>query len=81
MRYGDIRVGKFDSPHMNGDVRIEYCTHQQLFYLKYNVEFHTPIGLTEVFAQCGYDPTKANEMRAMVLDAMDIASKPLKDRE
>lgn len=81
MRYGDIRVGRFDSPHMRGDVRIEYCTHQQLFYLTYNVEFHTLVGLTEGVAWCGYDPTKANEMRAMVLYAMDIASKPLKDRE
>ena len=81
MRYGDIRVGKFDSPHMGGGVRIEYCTHQQLFYLTYNVEYRTPVGLTEGIARCGYDPTKANEMRAMVLDAMDIAAKPLKDRD
>lgn len=81
MCYGDIRVGKFNSPHMNGDVRIEYCAHQQLFYLAYNVEFHTLVGLTGGVARCGYDPTKANEMRAMVLDAMDIAAKPLKDRD
>ena len=81
MRYGDIRVGKFDSPHMGGGVRIEYCTHQQLFYLTYNVEYRTPVGLTEGVARCGYDPMKANEMRAMVLDAMDIAAKPLKDRD
>lgn len=73
MRYGDIRVGKFNSPHMNGDVRIEYCTHQHLFYLAYN--------LTGGVARCGYDPAKANEMRAMVLDAMDIAAKPLKERD
>ena len=81
MSYRDIRVGRFSSPHMGGDVRIEYCTHQHLFYLTYNVEFHTPVGLTEGVARCGYDPTKANEMRAMVLDAMDIAAKPLKDRD
>lgn len=80
MRYGDIRVGKFNSPHMNGDVRIEYCTHQQLFYLVYNVEPHTPVGLTGGVARCGYDPTRANEMRAMVLDAIDIANTPLLDR-
>ena len=81
MRYDDIRAGKFDSPHMGGGVCIEYCTHQQLFYLTYNVEFHTPDGLTGGVTRCGYDPTKANEMRAMVLDAMDIAATPLKDRE
>ncbi len=81
MRYGDIRVGKFNSPHMGGDVRIEYCTHQHLFYLVYAVEFYTPDGLTKCFSWCGYDLTKSNEMRAMVLDAMDIAAKPLKDRE
>lgn len=72
MRYGDIRVGKFNSPHMSGDVCIEYCTHQHLFYLAYN----SAMGL----ARCGYDPTRANEMRAMVLDAMDIAATPIKDR-
>lgn len=79
MRYGDIRVGKFDSPHMRGDVRIEYCTHQHLFYLTYNVVVSSD-GLAEGVARCGYDPTKSNEMRAMVLDAMDIAAKPLKER-
>ena len=73
MRHGDIRVGKINSPHMGGDVRIEYCTHQHLFYLAYN--------LTVGVARCGYDPTRANEMCAMVLDAMDIADTPLKGRE
>ena len=81
MRYSDICVGKFNSPHVRGDVRIEYCTHQHLFYLTYGVEFRTPVGLTEGVARCGYDPTKASEMRAMVLDAMDIAAKPLKERD
>ena len=81
MFYRDIHVGKFNSPHMGGDVRIEYCTHQHLFYLVYDVEFHTPGGLVKGTARCGYDPTKANEMRAMVLDAMDIAAKPLKERD
>lgn len=80
MSYGDIRVGRFDSPHMGGDVRIEYCTHLHWFYLVYAVEFYTPGGLVRRTARCGYDSTKANEMRAMVLDAMDIASKPLDDR-
>ena len=72
MHYSDVRVGKFYSPYIGGDVRVEYCAHQHLFYLEYS--------LTEGVALCGYNPTKANEMRAMVLDAMDIASKPLKDR-
>lgn len=72
MRYGDIHVGKFNSPHMGGDVRIEYCTHQHLFYFVYS--------LTAGVARCGYDPTKANEMRAMMLDAMDIAATPLNER-
>lgn len=81
MFYEDIHVGRFNSPHMGGDVRIEYCTHQHLFYLVYAVEFYTQGGLFRRTARCGYDPTKANEMRAMVLDAMDIAAKPLKDRD
>lgn len=73
MRYGDIIVGKFNSHHMGGDVRIEYCAHQHLFYLAY--------ASTAGVARCGYDPTKANEMRAMVLDAMDIADTPLSERD
>lgn len=81
MRYGDTCVGKFNSPHMGGDVRIKYCTHQHLFYLEYDMEFYTPDGLTKGLARCCYDPTKANEMRSMVLDGMDIAASPLKDRE
>ena len=81
MSYGDIQVGRFNSPHIGGDVCIEYCTHQHLFYLVYAVESYTPGGLVRRTAWCGYDPTKASEMRAMVLDAMDIAAKPLKDRD
>lgn len=80
MAYRDVRLGKFESPHMAGDVRIEYCAHQHLLYLVYNVGQRSLAGWSRVVARCSYDPTKMDEMRALVLDAIDIAAKPLKDR-
>ena len=80
MAYRDVRLGKFESPYMRGDVRIEYCAHQHSLYLVYNVERCSLAGLSRGAVRCGYNPTKSDEMRALVLDAIDIAAKPLKDR-
>lgn len=69
----DSKIAVFYSPHMNGDVRVEYCSHQGVMVLKYRVK-------DGVKACCCYDVTKPSEMRDLVLDAIDLAAKSLKDR-
>lgn len=70
----DSKVAVFYSPHMAGDVRVEYCSHSRMLVLKYR----TKCG---VLSCCCYDVTKPSEMRSMVLDAIDLAARPLKERD
>lgn len=69
----DSKIAVFFSPHMKGDVKVEYCVHQQLLVLRY----HTKNGVVS----CGYDVTKPREMRNMMLDAIALAAKPVEERE
>lgn len=69
----DVKIAVFYSPHMLGDVRLEYCSHQQMYVLRYRVE-------GGVWSSYCYDVTKPSEMRCLLLDAVDLAAKPLKDR-
>lgn len=70
----DLKIAVFYSPHMCGNVRVEYCPHQRMLVLKYCAK-------DGVGACCCYDVTKPSEMRSMVLDAIDLAVKPLKERD
>lgn len=81
MRYGDMKVGKFTSRFEHGDVFVEYCVHQHIFYLIYALLLPTPEGWMDGSARVGYDPTEVGGMRDMVFDAMDIADTPLKERD
>lgn len=65
----DSKVAVFYSPHMAGDVRVEYCPHQRMLVLKY----HTDDGVMS----CCYDTTKPSEMRSLVLDAIALAAEPV----
>lgn len=73
MSRGDVMVAKFFSPHMAGDVRLEYCSHQQMYVLRYRV------GGGE-WSSCCYDATNPCEVRCLWLDAVGIAARSLKDR-
>lgn len=73
MACDDVKVAKFFSPHMAGDVGVEYCSHQQMYVLRYRAS-------GGVWSYCCYDATKPSEVRCLLLDAIDIAAKPLKDR-
>ena len=79
----DPKVATFHSPHMHGDVRLYWCPHHSVFRLEYELEFETlPNGRPEVAgASCSYDVTVAGEMQAMLLDAVDLAAKSLKERD
>lgn len=78
----DSKIATFHSSHMHGDVRLYYCPHHCLFRLEYELEleilFH---GKPEIVGTSStYDVTCAREVQAMVLDAIDLAVKPLKER-
>ena len=68
----DAEVAVFHSPHMRGDVKVEYCAHRQMLVLRY--------WLKEGVMSHDYDVTKPSEMRDLVLDAIDLAARPLEVR-
>ena len=65
----DLKVAVFYSPHMAGNVRLEYCPHQRMLVLRY----HTEGGVMS----CCYDVTKPSEVRDLVLDAIALAAEPV----
>lgn len=70
----DVKVGVFYSPHTAGDVRVEYCSHRQMLVLRYRTK-------TGGMVSCDYDVTKPSEMRWLVLDAIDLAARPVGERD
>lgn len=68
----DPKVAVFYSPHMDGDVRVEYCSHQQMLVLRYRAK--------DGMVSHGYDVTKPSEVRDMVLDAIGLASDSVEER-
>ena len=76
----DINVAVFVSPFVGGGVRLRYCPHGHRYELRYAVGFRTPTGFSDFMASCAYDAADSSQVAALVLDAVDIASKPLKDR-
>ena len=69
----DQKIAVFCSPHMAGDVRVEYCPHQQMYVLRYRAG-------GGVWSYCCYDVSKPSEVRDLLLDAVGIAAESLKDR-
>ena len=69
----DTRIATFYSPHMMGGVNVEYCDHRQMLVLRYRMK-------DGVMMSHDYDVTKPSEMRDLVLDAIDLAVKPLGER-
>ena len=78
----DPKIATFHSSHMHGDVRLYYCPHHCLFRLEYELELETLFhGKPEIVSVSStYDVTRAREVQALVLDAIDIADRPLRGR-
>lgn len=68
----DMKVAVFFSPHMEGDVKVEYCRHRQMLVLRYRSR--------EGVMSHDYDVTKPSEVRDMVLDAIALAVEPVGER-
>ena len=69
----DVRIATFYSPHMMGDVNVEYCDHRQMLVLRYRTK-------DGVMMSHDYDVTKPSEMRDMVLDAIALAAESVDGR-
>ena len=68
----DLKIGVFYSPHMAGDVRLEYCQHQQMLVLKYRTK--------DGVVSSSYDVTKPREVTDMVSDAIALAAESVGKR-
>ena len=82
MCMNDMKVAKFDSPFVGGEVRLWYCPHGHRYELRYAVQFCTPCGgLCGGSALCAYDAGDGSQVVDLMLDAIDIARTPLLDRD
>lgn len=80
MRYCDMKVAVFPSQHWGGDVGLWYCPHAHSYVLQYTVGFRTPGGVSDSTAWCSYDAADESQIAVLMLDAIDIASTPLLER-
>ena len=72
----DVLVASFHSPYRHGEVRLWYCPHSDAYRCAYEiVERGAKLGAQFCVSAVMYD-----EVAAMVMDAMDIASTPLDRR-
>ena len=77
----DMNVAVFASPFVGGGVRLWYCPLGQRYELRYVVQFRTPGGVCGASALCEYDAGDGSQVVDLMLDAIDIASTPLLDRD
>lgn len=76
----DMNVAVFASPFMGGGVRLWYCPRGQQYELRYTVQFRTSAGFSDFMASCAYDAANSSQIADLMLDAIDIARTPLKER-
>ena len=77
----DMMVAIFPSPFVGGNVALWYCPHGQRYELRYAVRFRTSTGFCNAQALCAYDAGDGSQVVDLMLDAVDIASTPLLDRD
>lgn len=72
----DVLVASFHSPYRYGEVRLWYCPHGD----EYRCAYEIVEGGAKLGAQFCTPAAMYDEVAAMVMDAMDIASTPLDRR-
>ena len=68
----DAKIAVY-SPHIAGNVRCEYCPHQQMLVLRYRAG-------GGVMFSCYYEVTKPSEIWSLVLDAISLAAESVERR-
>ena len=77
-----MNVAVFASPFVGGGVCLWYCPHGHRYELRYAVQLCTPSGgVCGASALCAYDAGDCSQVVDLMLDAIDIASTPLLDRD
>ena len=78
----DVKVAVFASPFKGGDVCLRYCPRCCRYELRYTAQWRAPFGgVCSGSALCGCDAGDANQVAALMLDAIDIAHTPLLERD
>ena len=72
----DVKLASFHSPYRYGEVRLWYCPELDMYRCVYEVIDNG----AKLEAQFCVPAVLYNEVAAMILDAMDIASTPLNQR-
>lgn len=75
-----MNVAVFASPFAGGGVRLWYCPRGQRYELRYTVGFRTPTVFSDFMASAAYDAADNSQVAALLVDAIDIASTPLLER-
>lgn len=73
----DIELASFRSPHRHGEVRLWYCPELDMYRCTYEIIDNG----ARLEAQFCVPAAMYNEVVAMLMDAMDIASTPLTRRD
>ena len=81
MAYRDMKVATFNSRYHGGEVVLWYCPHSSAYELRYNVAFTSRAGLCSAIAVASYSASDNAQVAALMLDAIDIAATPRKDRD
>lgn len=77
----DKKVATFNSVFKNGNIELWYCAHRGVYELRYDVQFYTPVGLTDTSALSSYDAGDYIQVGDILTDAIDLADTPLLERD
>lgn len=77
----DKKVATFNSVFEHGNVELWYCVHRDVYELRYDVQFYTPDGLTDVTALSSYDAGDYIQVGDILTDAIELANTPLLERD
>lgn len=72
----DVEVASFCSPYCRGEVRLWYCPHSDVYRCVYGIVDNG----VNLRAQFCVHAAMYDEVAAMIMDAMDIATTPLDRR-
>lgn len=77
----DRKIATFYSAFRDGDIELWCCAHRNVYELRYNVQFYTPDGLTDVTALSSYDVGDYIQVGDILTDAIELADTVLLERD
>lgn len=77
----DRKVAVFNSAFKNGNIRLWYCGHRDVYELRYDIQLYTSDGLIEATALSSYDADDYIQVGDILIDAIELANTPLLERD